>query len=188
MDNAKRLHEVRLQARVAAELEARNLIRDRMIEATRAESLAVRAALDAGVPRLRLAIDSLGTTDYHTVSKILEVTETEATQARETADLLAASGRYVRLATADERAAVPALASVAFVARVDWPAYATPEGPANLHGLVIESTGRVPFTCAFEDAHGGARPVGGPLSTWAGRSEQLDIQLREVAAELTLTA
>jgi hypothetical protein len=118
-------HTARLNARVAAEAEAKQLVARRVAAAAEVESRAVRTAMAGGVSRRRVGIEGLGTSDYHSVTKVLDVTRSEF----EEADARSAERlRQVHIAEKAERELVqPTIGEMPAagvpVARVDWAGY-----------------------------------------------------------------
>lgn len=151
LDAVRIAHLERQQARLAAEQAARKLIRERMHAAELVESRAVRAALDAGISRRKVGLEGLRTSDFHTVTKVLAVTEPEAQV------MQAVQDDRVRTISARERAAIEPAQKVeipadAVVLRVDWDGIeAVRGGTTDLHGFTWHDDARDRWLLASED-------------------------------------
>lgn len=176
-------HAARQNARSAAEQEARRMIAERMHTAEVAESRAVRRAMDAGVSRRRVGIEGLGTSDYHTVTKVLAVTEPEILAAE------AARDDRVRTISRAERAGLDPAEGVevpedAIVLRVDWEGFESfTGGIVDLHGYVFQGP-RGRWLLVSDDLDEAGSPGSGPLAAEARRNERLIGRLISTANEV----
>lgn len=180
LDDVRSAHLARLQARAAAEIEARKVLKERMRAAEAVESRAVRAAIDLGVSRRKIGLEGLGTSDYHTVTKVLQVTEPEAQVMRAMQD------DRVRTVSASERRNLQPAQGVevpaeAVVLRIDWDEIESAAGgTADLHGYAYADGARWLLVSDDDDDEG----LGvGPLLPELRRNERLQARLTAVANE-----
>jgi hypothetical protein len=154
LEQVRIAHHARVNARTAAEKEARDLIVRRVHDASMLESRAVRTAMAAGISRRRVGMDGLGTSDYHTVTRVLSFTEEEHAQAdvKATGDarvrLVQDPAERVTIAPAYDQAVPPRDVPVA---RIDWTEYPAADGPVDLNGYVRLAEGGDYWTGLTDD-------------------------------------
>lgn len=113
----------RATVRETAEIEARRMVRERTREADLIVAQAIKAAVDVGISKRRVGLDGMGTSDYGTVTRTLDLLDpTDTAPARGTAAaaaVTASSMTKVHIATADELK-VAGITAHGPVARIDW--------------------------------------------------------------------
>jgi hypothetical protein len=150
LDAVRAAHNVKVTTRTEAEAWAAREVAKRVDAAERAESQAVRHALEAGVPRARIGREGLASSDSHrAVGRALAVTAEDA--AAQDAAIKSMSQTRFRLANALERETHPLhetldpeVRRTALLIRVDWTDYpieAAARGygsSVDLHGFVYD--------------------------------------------------
>lgn len=189
---AQRAHRT---VRADAAAEAKRLIDRKMGEAARERSRAVRHALEVNVPRSRIGAEGIGTKDWATIDRILEVTASEVEA--QAAVLEAYDTKHVREATNGEREhwAEHLAGPKDVLLRVDWPDYHPVEGGdldqwfgvpvVPLHGWVHHDA-ELPEWLVLEDDLKGKWPgrAAGPLQDACDYEEPVKTALDRAAGQL----